>query len=163
MIKELARRGYGDPLVPIYGKIQPNEVLADPNYAIVRVDGEIPPGARKGDWFDVRVSALPGSPTHSLAHGVLFETDLKNNGADKENPVGAINVLAKVKGPILVNPAYALADGVNPTGPARSSLRTGIVMYNGKVQQDHPIFLQLRDPQRSTLPDDREPNLGLLP
>ena len=150
MIKELARRGFGDPLVPIYGQIQPNEVLADPNYAIVRVDGQIPPGARKGDWFDVRVSTLPGSPTRSLAHGVLFETELKNNGADKENPVGAINVLARCKGPILVNPAYALTDGTNPTGPARTSLRTGIVMWNGKVEQDRPIFLQLRDPQRST-------------
>jgi hypothetical protein len=150
MIKELARRGFGDPLVPVYGKIQPNEVLADPNYAIVRVDGEIPPGARKGDWFDVRVSTLPGSPTRSLAHGVLFETDLKNNGADKNNPVGAINVLATCKGPILVNPAYALTDDVNPTGPARSSLRSGIVMFNGVIKQDRPLFLQLRDPQHST-------------
>jgi hypothetical protein len=150
MIKELYRRGFGNPQVPVYGKIQPAEVLADPNYAIVRVDGEIPPGAREGDWFDVRVSALPGNPTRSLAHGVLFETDLKNNGADKNNPVGAINVLATCKGPVLVNPAYALTDGTNPTGPARSSLRSGVVMFNGVIKQDRPLFLQLRDPQRST-------------
>ena len=150
MIKELYRRGFGNPQVPVYGQIQPAEVLADPNYAIVRVDGEIPPGAREGDWFDVRVSTLPGNPTRSLAHGVLFETDLKNNGADKNNPVGAINVLATCKGPILVNPAYALTDGTNPTGPARTSLRSGVVMFNGVIKQDRPLFLQLRDPQRST-------------
>jgi len=150
MIKELYRRGFGNPQVPVYGQIQPAEVLADPNYAIVRVDGEIPPGARQGDWFDVRVSAMAGNPTRSLAHGVLFETDLKNNGANKEDPVGAINVLATCKGPILVNPAYGLGDGVNPTGPARASLRSGVVMWNGVIKQDRPLYLQLRDPQRST-------------
>ncbi len=148
MLKELARRGFGDPLVPGFGNIAPSDVLKDPNYAIVRIDGAIPPGARKGDWFDVRVSCLPENKTTNLAHGVLFETELRNSGASRENPGGAVNVFAKAKGPIMVNPAYALNQGGSVVGPAWQSLRSGTVMWNGLVMQDRPILLQLRHPEK---------------
>src|SRR5688500_853732 len=59
MIKEMHRHGFGSPTNPIYGSIYPADVLKDPNYAIVRVDAALPPGARKGDWIDVDVSCLP--------------------------------------------------------------------------------------------------------
>src|SRR5258708_135068 len=80
MSKEIARHKFGDPTVPGYGKISAADVLRDKNYSIVVVEGQIPPGARKDDWIDVRVSCLPNNDTKSLAHGVLFETDLKNAG-----------------------------------------------------------------------------------
>ena len=57
-----------------------------------------PPGHRKDDWIDVRVSCLPNNNTKSLAHGVLFETDLKNAGANRDNPGGAVNSFVRVQG-----------------------------------------------------------------
>lgn len=148
MLKELARRGFGDPLKPPFGQIAPADVLRSKGYSIVVVEGDIPVGARKDDWFDVRISSLPQNNTKSLAHGVLFETDLKDAGANRENPSGSTRAFAKAKGPIFVNPAYALDAGTNPAGQAKVSLRNGTIMYNGKVLQDRPITLQLRSPER---------------
>lgn len=149
MIKEMARHGFGDALIPGYKKVTPGDVLKDPNYAIVRVDAFIPPGARKEDWIDAQVSCLPGNRTTSLGRGVLFETDLKEGGADVDNPSGAVNVFVRVKGPIVVNPAYALENPSTARPQARASLRTGTVMFNARVMQDRPLLLQLRQPQRT--------------
>jgi flagellar basal body P-ring protein FlgI len=147
MIKEMVRRGFGDALVPGYAKINPVDVLRDPNYAIVRVDAYIPPGARKDDWIDAQITCLSGNLTTSLAHGSLFETDLKDRGADVDNPSGAVNTRVVVKGPVVVNPAYALENPLKASPEARNSLRTGSVLYNAKVKQDRPIMLQVRIPQ----------------
>lgn len=149
MLNELAKRGYGDPLIG-YGNITPAQVLKDKNYAIVVVQGQIPPGARKDDFIDVSVDCLPNNETQTLAHGVLFQTELKQAGANMENPTGAVNPFVRVKAsPILVNPGYALMSGL-PTGAAKESLRRGVVMGMGRVMQDRPIFLQLRDPSLQT-------------
>lgn len=149
MIKEMVRRGFGDTLIPGYEKINPVDVLRDPNYSIVRVDAFIPPGARKDDFIDAQVSCLPGNQTTSLAHGSLFETDLKDGGADIDNPSGAVNTRVVVKGPILVNPVYALDNPLKASNEAKNSLRIGAVLFNAKVKQDRPIMLQLRKPQGS--------------
>ena len=147
MVREMVRRGFGDPRTG-FGNMQPGPILASPDFAIVRVDGTLPPGARKGDRIDAFVSALPND-TSSLAHGVLFETELKVDGANSNNPSAALDAIAKAGGPILVNPAYALEIGANPTGPAKASLRRGIVPDSGAVQQDRPLMLMLRQPQHS--------------
>jgi hypothetical protein len=147
MIREMVRRGFGDPRTG-FGKMQPGPVLASPEFAIVRVDGVLPPGARKGDRVDAWVSALPND-TSSLAHGVLFETELKVDGANPNNPSAALDAIAKAGGPILVNPAYALETSANPAGPAKASLRRGIVPNSGAVQLDRPLMFILRQPQHS--------------
>jgi hypothetical protein len=147
MIREMVRRGFGDPTRG-FGNIQPGAVLNSPDFAIVRVDALLPPGARKGDPIDAWVSALPNETT-SLAHGVLFEAELKEDGANFNSPSATLDVLAKSGGAILVNPAYALADEPNPTGPAKASLRRGIVPAGGVVQVDRPLLLMLRQPQHS--------------
>src|SRR3712207_6596628 len=46
MHKQMVRHGYGSKLVPGFDAIGAEQVLRDPGYAIVRVDGLIPPGAR---------------------------------------------------------------------------------------------------------------------
>ena len=147
MIKEMVRRGFGDPTRG-YQHMQPGPVLASADFAIVRVDAVLPPGARRGDRIDAWVSALPNDTT-SLSHGVLFETELKENGANPHNPSAHIDTWAKCGGPILVNPAYALETDPNPTGPAKASLRRGTVPNSGVVQQDRPLILILRQPQHS--------------
>jgi HEAT repeat protein len=147
MVKEMVRRGFGDPTRG-FGHLQPGPALASPDFAIVRVDAMMPPGARKGERMDVWVSSLPNETT-SLAHGALFECDLKENGADPYNPSEKLDVWAKAGGAILVNPAYALEAGPNPAGGARASLRRGSVPNGGVVQADRPLMLMLRQPQHS--------------
>jgi hypothetical protein len=147
MIKEMVRRGFGDPTKG-FGHLQPNRILSSPDFAIVRVDAVLPPGARRGEPIDAWVSALPNETT-SLSGGTLFETDLKDNGADVYSPSATIDVWAKVAGPILVNPAYALESAGSTAGPAKASLRRGTVLHGGTVQQDRPLMLMLRQPQHS--------------
>jgi hypothetical protein len=158
MYKEIVRRGFGNPMLGGFRNIAPDDVLRDPNYAIVQVDGYIPAGARKGDWVDLYVRALPKNKTTSLAHGMLFETDLKLQGTERVptfGSSGSIEVFAQGKGPIMVNPQYALDTRAVPDTAVLRSLRTGVVLGNssaggGRVKHDRPILLQLRQPQLST-------------
>lgn len=154
MIKEMGRHGYGDALLPGYRNLGAEQVLRDPSYSIVRIDGMIPPGARAGDFFDVKVTAVPGNKTTSLSGGLLFESDLhrlRGNSPDLEG----VDILAKARGPIIVNPAYALTTGADATaaanvpktsGQAKASLRNGMIMDGGKVIADRPLLLRLRHP-----------------
>lgn len=148
MQNEIVRHGFGSTRIPGVGHITPGDVLASPNFAIVEVYGFIPPGAKKDDWIDVFVRCLPKNRTTSLAQGVLFETDLKIDGANPQYPSRTVEVYAKCKGPIVVNPAYA-DKGAPQTAAAKQSLRSGVVMFNGRVMHDQPLILQLRQPQRS--------------
>lgn len=149
MVKEMARRGFGDSLVPGFGSVNPGDVLRDSNYAIARVDAFIPPGARKDSFIDATVTCLPNNRTTSLARGMLFETDLKDGGADVDNPAGAVNAFVRVKGAIVVNPAYVLENPETASPQAKASLRNGTVMFNARVMRDRPLTLQLRTPQYS--------------
>ncbi|HZN69232.1 MAG TPA: flagellar basal body P-ring protein FlgI [Tepidisphaeraceae bacterium] len=145
MVREMVRRGFGSPGMG-FEHLPPGRVLASPDFAIVRVDAAIPPGVRRGDRVDAWVSALANDTT-SLAHGVLYETELRANGANPQAPSVAVDVVARTGGPLLVNPAYAL--GAPPDSvQAKSSLRRGMV-FNGVVHNDRPLFLILRQPQHS--------------
>lgn len=147
MIKEMVRRGFGSRTLG-YESISAGKVLASPDFAIVRVDAALPPGVRAGDRIDVLVSALQND-TSSLAGGVLFEAELRDDGANPQNPAGSLEVLARCGGPIAVNPAYVLEPTANPAGQARSSLRRGVIMDNCVVYHDRPLWLMLRQPQHS--------------
>ena len=150
MTKEMVKRGYGSQLNPNFRGVGPGDVLASPTHAIVEVHALIPPGARKGDWIDAYVRCLPRNRTTSLSHGVLFETELKERGVDPTNPNSTIAILARAKGPIVVNPVYALGGlDAEQTTAAKASLRSGTVMFSAKVEQDRPLTLQIRNPQRS--------------
>lgn len=149
MQNEIVRHGFGSSRVPGVANITAGDVLNSPNFAIVEVYGFIPPGAHKGDWIDVFVRCLPKNRTTSLARGVLFETDLKIGGANPQYPSRTVEVYAKCKGPIVVNPAYAMHGAVPDSPAAKQSLRSGMVMFNGRVMHDQPLVIQLRQPQRS--------------
>ena len=148
MIKELQRHKFGSPTQPGFEGISPDQVLRDPRFALVRVDGYLPPGVREGQYFDVNVSALPESTTTSLARGDLYQTDLRTNGASPTSPGGAVNVWARAQGPVFVNPAYALGND-RDQATAKRSLRRGVIMDGGYAMTSRPIALQLLQPQRS--------------
>ena len=145
--KEMVRRGFGSKVLG-YESMSPGRVLASPDFAVVRVDAELPPGARAGDRIDARVSALPNE-TSSLAHGVLFETELREDGANPQAPSTAIRAWGKCGGPVMVNPAYALEAGAAQPGPAKASLRRGTLPNGGIIHHDRPLWLMLRQPQHS--------------
>lgn len=151
MIRMMAKHGFGMPNTPGYGRIEPETVLRDPSFSIVRVDGFVPPGARKDDMFDVQVSALDESNTTSLSHGKLFDTDLRLYGADPMRPSGSVNVYARASGPVFVNPAYALRSPAAATqSSVRASLRFGMIMDGGQCKFDNTLALMVRQPQWST-------------
>jgi hypothetical protein len=149
MVKEMTKHKYGSSLIPGMDALTPARVLADPRFAIVRVDGMLPPGVRQKQTFDVEVSAVPESKTTSLAGGDLYQTDLRQGGANPMDPSASVNLAARCQGPLFVNPAYALdADTDKPE--VRRSLRRASVMGGGVSQTDRPLVLRIREPQRST-------------
>jgi flagellar basal body P-ring protein FlgI len=147
MIKELARHDFGSAVT---GWAAPEDVLRSKDVAIVRVDGVIPVGARAGTnwstWFDCRVTIPQESDATSLAHGDLYQCDLKVNGANPSDPgSGMVEVKAQAAGPIYINPSYVI-DGSLDTPDARAGRKTGIILDGARVMQDRPLLLRLRTP-----------------
>lgn len=149
IVKEMTKRGMGMRASGLEN-MSPEQMLNDRRVAIVRVDAAIPPGARKGQFCDARVSALSESNTTSLAHGDLYETELRVNGANSTLPGGGnVTVHAVCRGPVFINPGYAAASTDSSAG-ARASRRFGLVMDGALITETRPLVLRLREPQRST-------------
>ncbi|HEY7090435.1 MAG TPA: flagellar basal body P-ring protein FlgI [Tepidisphaeraceae bacterium] len=145
--KQMITHGLGSRVMGTEN-MQPEDILKDPKWAIVKVDALIPPGARRYQRLDVYVSALEGNNTTSLAHGDLYRTELKINGANTQKPGYAIDIWATGGGELFVNPAYALMTG--STEPeVRNSLRQAAILDGGVALMDRPILLRLRQPQLS--------------
>lgn len=146
MMMEMERKGFGSKLTA-YEKVEPAQIIADRNTAIVAVYGWLPPAARKGQWFDIAIKAAADDTT-SLAHGTLYDSELAIDGANPINPRGRVNIWATAYGPVFVNPAVALNVSQNPDGATKRSLRTGAIIGGGQVLNDRPLLLQLREPER---------------
>jgi hypothetical protein len=114
MIKELSRRGIREP----------QRVLADPDNAVVEVAGLIPPGAAKGERFDLAVAPARGTDTFGLEGGFLLQTDL---GTSETNRGGTYvgSIMADGKGPVFVSPFLLPSDKPTPapTGGPRPITR----------------------------------------
>jgi hypothetical protein len=146
MIDEMVKHGFGSQVEGLR-HLKPEMMLRDPRTAIVEVYGHLPVGARAGQRIDTFVQAVTGSQTRSLAGGTLYLTDLRINGVDPLYPKGSINIYAKAKGPIFVNPSYVMA---TENQASQVNLRSGIIMNGGLVMEDRPIWLRTRQPQLST-------------
>lgn len=85
------------------GVVEPNKLLASKATSLVWVHGYLPPGARKGDRFDVHVEVPPDNDTVSLDGGWLMETRLAEM-AVLGNRVRDGHVLGLAEGPLLVDP-----------------------------------------------------------
>jgi hypothetical protein len=149
IMKEMSIHGFGTLGT---GLASPEDTLNNKNFAIVQVEGLLPPGARAGPdwwtWFDVRVSAIPQSDTTSLAHGDLYDTSLKVDGANPLEPgSGHVEVKAQARGPIFVNPAYSL-DETTDTAAAKASRRQGVVLGGARPLANRPLTLRLRVPEQ---------------
>jgi flagellar basal body P-ring protein FlgI len=138
---------------PRFTKIEPEDVLRDKRVAVVQVIGMLPAGARRGQRFDVVVRAMPNSRTTSLAHGHMYNTELRDHGLMEPQGGGLVRAYAD-DGDVFVNPVYALEGSskkyANATnGEVGASLRYGAVLNSGRVTEDRPIHIALRVPQAS--------------
>lgn len=155
ILRQLTVEGFGSVRRPEFQELSPERILDDPQRrtAIVRADGFMPPGVRKGQTFDVVVTALPDSNVTSLAGGTLYRADLKYGGADPRSPSGPVVRDALAEGPIFINPTL----GLNPQGSANSkdtsrfSRLQGVILDGGVATTDQPLILRLRAPQRSVV------------
>ena len=142
-------RGLGSELTDgALGDLSVGQLLADPRTAIVRVDAIIPPGATAGDRVDVRVSTLDSNSTVSLARGELWQTELFRGIVNAQSPGERVNLAGLARGPLLVNPVYALLppQQVKDDPAARGSLRSAYIPDGGMVQQGRFFILRLRQP-----------------
>jgi len=149
MIREMYRHGMGGHRIPGYQEMTPERALSDKRNSIVVVGAYIPPGARVGQRVDAYCEALPQSATASLAGGTLYQCELRLMGADPLSPGGSVNKFVEARGPLFINPAYALETPSMTQGTARSGARAGTVMGGGIVTTDRPLQLRLRTPQWS--------------
>jgi flagellar basal body P-ring protein FlgI len=123
--------------------VNPNNLLASPNTALVLVRGLLRPGIRKGDRFDIEVRLPSGSDATSLRNGWLMPCDLT------ELAVAGGGILegfkrAQATGAILVHPT---ADESNQP----ELLRRGFVLGGGVSAVDRPLHLYIQ----------REPSIEL--
>lgn len=120
--------------------IKPEQLLRDPDTAVVLVRGEIPPASCAGTTFDVSVTALPGTETRSLVGGRLYTAELETYRATGPGTTLSGDILAKAMGPVFINP-------FSEEGAATEvSLLQGRVLGGGLVTEDRALRLVLVQP-----------------
>ena len=117
--------------LPAGGELDVDKYINRPDTAAVLVEGIVLPMTPKGGYFDVLVSALPGTQTTSLEGGWLFETELKVAGSFGI----AVGVPADAKGPIYTDKLSKI----------RTDSRIGHILAGGKVLGEYRIGMVLGD------------------
>lgn len=146
MINDMRKKGVGSAALGQQG-ITPERLLADLDTSVVVIQGLIPPGAVKGERFDVLVSCLPQTQTTNLAGGRLWTADLSIRGADPSMQFR--RKLATASGPMYINPF----DKKTPAEKQMQQQRQGVLLSGGIVTTDRQVELTLNQPswQRSRL------------
>ncbi|MEO1528321.1 MAG: flagellar basal body P-ring protein FlgI [Planctomycetota bacterium] len=114
----------------------PNEILESDTNSIVHVRASIPPGARRGDPIDLRVSSPPGSNVTDLQGGWLLDTRLRHQRLIAGR-VRRGDVQGMATGAILTRAAF---EG----GEDESQKTEGVILGGGRVQKDLPMGLVIR-------------------
>lgn len=122
--------------LPPGGVLNVDEYISRPDTAAVFVEAMMPAVASKGEYFDVLVTAVPGTQTTSLEGGWLFETELKRGGT----LAAATKTLADAKGPIFTD----------KVGGFEVNSRVGHVMAGGKVLGAYKVRLAVLKPDYQT-------------
>jgi Flagellar P-ring protein/HEAT repeats len=136
LINQMRKYGLGSAAMNTLD-MTPERVLADPNTAVVRIDGFIPPGATPGLRFDVLVTSVD-SQTTSLAGGTLWTATLGINGANQAFKF--LHEQATAYGPIYDNPYH---DRPDSGGPKEFGRRQAMVVAGGKTTASRELELVL--------------------
>ena len=126
----------------VRGVPNPNQVLSSPNNCMVLVKGFIPPGAQKGDRFDIEVRLPPQSEATSLRNGWLMESRLIEIAIMSDGDLHPGHVLGHVEGAVLVDPT---ASGSEDLG----LLTHGKIPGGGVVTKPRIMGLVIHQDQKS--------------
>lgn len=137
--REMTLRGVGQGTLGM-GSVSPNDLINDPNTAVVEVYASISPGAPAGSRFDVLVRALQGTSTTSLEGGKLWTTELRPGRPDVSGL--SARSMAEAGGPIYINPF------VDPASTDVSGIdrRTGRILHGGVMTEPLELMLVLDNP-----------------
>jgi hypothetical protein len=151
MIALAARQGVGS--VTSGGPpLSPEQLLDSMDTAVVVVEALVPPGAKEGTEFDVRVVAHPATRPLSLEGGKLWTAELRpvdvpgRLGAALP-PTGTLQAapLAEARGPLFINP-FAEPEAIERDTINRN---VGRVLNGGRALKDLPIKLRLANPSHA--------------
>ena len=113
-------------------QVDVDKFIDSPNTAVIWLEGFMPPGACKGQRFDVRVVALRGTQTTSLDGGWLYTAELWPRGSFG---VGSTPI-AIAEGPVFID----------TISTAQPNNRIGYVLSGGTAMADYRVGVVLRKP-----------------
>lgn len=128
-------------------------LLASKTVSDAVVIGEIPPGAQKGDRFDIEVHTANNSETTSLRHGWLLSTPLKQ-AKQFDGRVYQGHTEAVAEGAIVVDAEFDSVDGpIDPTSVVRVNPREvrGKIVGGGVVVKPRLFGLMVLPGKKTTL------------
>lgn len=144
LIDEMTRYGVGKSDTALED-VTPDQMIDDPNTAVVLVQAVVPPAVPSGTVFDVRVETVPGSGTTSLEGGTLYTTELRRGIPLPGGP--ATRSVAIARGPVVINP---LVDPATPEAESRGTLRTaGRILGGGVIETPFRPVLRLDTPSHT--------------
>ncbi len=139
MLREMKRRSIPNP----------QQILNDPNTAIVVVTVQLPPLVKAGDNFDVMVRLPPESEATSLNGGWLMDTFLVEKGFVTGGMVKDGHAYATARGPILTS------FGDESYADSAAGLRRGRVLGGGSAIKERDMSILLRSDYKSVRMADR--------
>jgi flagellar basal body P-ring protein FlgI len=107
-------------------------LIDSPNTAVVLIQAVVPIQDAKSEYFDVVVTALPGTQTTSLERGWLFPSEMKIAGSFGIKT----DILADAQGPVFI-------DKIDSSNIDK---RTGFILAGGKSLTDYKIVLVVKKP-----------------
>jgi len=111
-------------------------LLQSENTELVVMYGLLPPGIRKGETFDLKVTVLPGSDATSLENGMVLQSRMRPmQRLGRSVKQGLVTALGK--GPIIV-------DSIFETRQDKSKQVHGVILGGGKALEDRPLGLAIR-------------------
>ncbi|MBL7140381.1 MAG: flagellar basal body P-ring protein FlgI [Planctomycetes bacterium] len=120
------------------------QILASRDTAVVSVFGQVPPGARAGERFDLGVRVVPGTETTSLEGGFVLACELRrvqmSRGVEARS-----EILALGEGGIFVAPFAEEDETAVPAGPT-----AGRILAGGRALKDREFRLVLVTPSVRT-------------
>ena len=115
---------------------EPKKLLKSENTELVLMYGLLPPGIRKGDTFDLKVTVMPSSEATSLENGTLLVSRLRPlRRMGKGVRQGHVTALGK--GGIVIDATFDARQD-------QSKQLHGVILGGGKALEDRPLGLAIR-------------------
>ncbi len=147
LINEMTKYGVGQSRYRDFFRASPEQLLASPDTAVVRVEGHIPGGAVAGSRFDLLVTAADTRST-SLAGGRLWTTELAAGGFNPSQLY--VKPLAKGNGPVYLDP---LDTDITDARKREQLQRQAVIVSGGVVTETRIMELVLNQPSRRRASD----------